>query len=441
MKNVFLLVFLFVFFKPISAQDGFQFKTNKSKVVIPIELINNLVFIPIKVNGVELNFLLDTGVDETILFSLEDKEDVRFYNAEKIKFRGLGNDDPVEGLKSSNNTLSLPGMTDNSHELYVVLDQDFNFSSQVGIPVNGIIGYQFFKNNLIEIDYDKKKVIVYKENKKLNKRIKKKFSNFDISIESHKPYLIAKVDIDEKTVPVKLLLDSGNSDAIWLFQNKSVEIKVSPKNFDDFLGKGLSGNIYGKRARISNLAIGSFNFEKPIVAFPDSSSIANSNFVKDRVGSIGGEIFKRFSVIFDYKNNKMFLKKGSDFNASFSYNMSGIELQHQGLQWVQETVQLQTVPGSLQFDGNGEKIRNDFKYKFTLKPVYSISNIRKDSPADLCGLKNDDVIISINKSQGYKFSLQQISELLKSEDGKWIEMEIERDSKIVKFKFQLKSML
>ena len=55
---------------PIFAQDGFQFAENVNKVTVPFKLINNLVFIPIKVNGIELNFLLDSGVEETILFSL-----------------------------------------------------------------------------------------------------------------------------------------------------------------------------------------------------------------------------------------------------------------------------------------------------------------------------------------------------------------------------------
>ncbi len=42
------------------AQSGFQFETHKDKVVIPFQLINNLIFIPIQVNGIELNFLLDS---------------------------------------------------------------------------------------------------------------------------------------------------------------------------------------------------------------------------------------------------------------------------------------------------------------------------------------------------------------------------------------------
>lgn len=441
MKNVFCLFFLFIFSTAIFAQDGFQFQTSKNKVVIPFQLINNLIFIPIKVNGVELNFLVDTGVDETILFSLEEKDEIRFSKIEKVKLRGLGVEESIEGLKSFNNNLSFHNFVDNNHELYIVLDQDFNFSSHIGIPVNGIIGYHFFKNNLVEINYDRKKITIYKENKKISKRIKNQFSEYPISIENHKPYLLASVEIDKKKIPVKLLLDSGNSDAVWLFKNKLVEIEVPANNFEDFLGRGFSGDIFGKRARISNFSIDKFNFDNPIAAFPDASSTENVSFVKDRVGSIGGEIFKRFSVIFDYKNNKIFLKKGHDFNLPFNYNMSGIEVQHQGLQWVQETVELHTAPGNEKYDINGEKIRSDFKYKFILKPVYSISNVRKDSPADLAGLKKEDVIISINKAKGYKYTLEQISSLLKSEDGKWIEIEIERDSEIKKFRFQLKSIL
>jgi hypothetical protein len=66
------LIFYFYLCPTISAQSDFRFK-KFNKVKIPFQLINNLVFIPINVNGVELTFLLDSGVKETILFSLEEK--------------------------------------------------------------------------------------------------------------------------------------------------------------------------------------------------------------------------------------------------------------------------------------------------------------------------------------------------------------------------------
>jgi hypothetical protein len=58
-------IYLPIFFVLFLPKKGFQFESGVNKISIPFKLINNLVFIPIKVNGVELNFLLDT---ETILF-------------------------------------------------------------------------------------------------------------------------------------------------------------------------------------------------------------------------------------------------------------------------------------------------------------------------------------------------------------------------------------
>jgi hypothetical protein len=438
-----LLILIIIIITPVFAQDEFVFDKNVDKISIPIKVINNLVFIPMKVNGVELNFLLDTGVEEIILFSLEDNPDVKFYNSEKINLRGLGSKEPIEGLKTTNNVLEIGGLKAVNELIYVILDESFNLSSQIGIPVNGIIGYQFFKDNLVSINYTKKKLVVSKNSEINRSKLLKRYEEIPITIEKHKPYLSGNVLMDDKDVPVKLLIDIGNSDSIWLFQNLSQDINVPSRNFDDFLGKGFSGDIEGKRARISKFTFDGYSFNSPIVAFPDSSSIKSVRMVQNRMGSVGGGILKRFSVVFDYKNEKLYLKKNSDFSEPFTYNKSGIEIQHHGLQWVQETVKLETVPISkgITFDSNGEKVKDNFKYKFNLKPIYEISNVRKNSPADLCGLKVGDIIISVNKSPVYSYSLQKINEMFKTEEDKWIYLEIERNSQVLKFAFQLQDIL
>lgn len=436
-KSVFFLLLITIM--PVFAQEGFVFNKGVEKVTIPIVLINNLVFIPIKVNGVELNFLLDTGVEETILFSLEDNPGVNFFNSEKISLRGLGSEESIEGLKTTNNILELDGVKAIHQLIYVILDQSFNLSSQIGIPVNGIIGYNFFRDNLIRIDYASKKAIVYKHNESNTKKIEKKFNKTSITIERFKPYLVGAVDMEKKKISVKMLIDTGNSDSVWLFQNFSSDIQVPSKNFSDFLGKGFSGDIEGKRARITGFSFDDYNFRLPIVAFPDSSSIKNVRLVKDRIGSVGGEILKRFSVIFDYKNQLLYLKKNSSFSEPFTYNRSGIEIRHNGIQWVKETVKMETVPlaSGVSFDSNGKNITNDFKYKFELKPIYEIANIRKNSVAAKCGLRVGDQIVSINKAPVYHYSLQKLNEMFKIEEDKWIYLEINRNDKILKFAFQL----
>ena len=422
------------------AQQDFTIADYRTKVSIPFKLINNLVFIPIKVNGIELNFLLDSGVEETILFSMEDKKEVSFNNVEKIRLRGLGSEAEIEGLKSTNNTLETHGLKSQNHMVYIILDQSFNLSSHIGIPVNGIIGYQFFKNNLVEVNYQKKKVIIHTNNEKNQKRIEKKFKAVPITIERAKPYIVANVVVDSVNIPAKLLIDIGNSDAFWVFEND--KIKLPKKNFPDFLGKGFSGDVEGHRAKIAKFSVDEFEFKNPIVAFPDSSSIKNVRMVPGRIGSVGGEILKRFTVILDYQDKVMFLKKNSKFSEPFTYNKSGITVQHNGLQWVQETVHLQTIQvSSSAIEVTSDKKDDNFRYKFSLKPVYEIVNIRKNSTAEKCGLKPGDIIVTINHNTPYKYTLQQINALLKSEEDIWITLEVERDSLLLKFRFRLEDEL
>ena len=437
-----LLLLLNLFLLPVFAQQGFQFEKEIKKVSVPFKLINNLIFVPIKVNGVELNFLLDTGVSETILFSLEEKKEVLFSNTEKILLKGLGNQIAVEGLKSKNNVLEFSSLKMPNHLLYIVLDPDFNLSSHIGIPVNGIVGYQFFRNNLVEINYRKKKIIVFKDIPKNRKKIERKFDAMAITVEKFKPYIKGTVTLEEHSIPVKLLVDIGNSDAVWLFQDRSKFIKVPRKSFDDYLGKGFSGDVIGKRAKIKKMTMYDFEFNNPIAAFPDSSSIKNVSMVPDRMGSVGGEIMKRFDLVFDYRNEQLFLKKNGNYSQPFSYNKSGVEIQHNGLQWVQETVPMEMVKTPrANSEVNVYSAKTEFKYKFQVKPLYEIANVRANSPAAIAGLLKGDIIIKINNNPTYKYSLQDIITLFRSDVDKWITLEIERKNEIRKFKFQLNDML
>ena len=74
----------------------------------------------------------------------EEKKEVHYFNTEKVFLRGLGSQEAVEGLKSTNNVLEFGSMKYRNHMFYIVLDPEFNLSSHIGIPVNGIIGFQFF---------------------------------------------------------------------------------------------------------------------------------------------------------------------------------------------------------------------------------------------------------------------------------------------------------
>ena len=439
MRKIYLFALLLTNFLYSFSQVGFQFKSNKNKITIPFQLINNLIIIPVELNSIKLNFLLDTGVEKTVLFSLEETDSVSFKNIEKIKIRGLGSGKSIDALLSKHNTFKVSDLSDYNHEIYMILDQDVNFSSQLGIPVHGIIGYAFFKDHFIDINYVRKNINVYKNVESFPVKKLKKFNPISITLELEKPYIEAFTTLNSKKINLKMLIDTGGSDALWLFENDS-GIQIPSKYFDDFLGTGFSGSIYGKRSRIENFKIGKYDFLFPTASFPDTLSLKSVSMVKGRNGSIGSEVLKRFNILFDYKNRKMYIKSNLNYKEPFNYNMCGIEIQHNGTQWVQEEENLRAKFVSEALPVTETEFKN-IKYQFKLKPIFEISEVRPNSPAEIAGILKGDTIVKINGIDAYRYKLQDISQIMQSEEDRWIVIEVQRKNKFLKFKFQLKKML
>ncbi len=418
----------------MNAQNSFEVQ-NAKKTVIPFKLINNLIFIPVNINGADLTFLLDTGVSETSIFSLENQE-LKLPNLEKMKFSGLGGATSIDGYRSDNNIARIgKDYVNYSLTLFIIVDQDFNISSHVGIPVNGIIGYHFFKNHPVLIDYSSKKITIYNDDNLFRKKIKN-FEEFDISIDKYKPYLFADVEMTNERKNSKLLIDLGNSDPIWLFPTLIKDFVYNRPNIDDYLGRGFNGDVYGKRSRIHNLYLGKFKFEKPLTAMPDEYSIQYVNLVENRKGSIGGDIMRRFTVVFDYNNKKLYLRKNRNYDDPFHFNMSGLDFKQDGMEWTKDMVNLPTKNKNNPSSGI-EVINNNLQYNFVLKPIFSIAGVRKDSPGAKAGLLKDDKLISINGKKTADMTLQKIMEMMKSDEGKTINMLIERKNKQMELSFTL----
>jgi hypothetical protein len=433
LKYFFWFVFLSIF---LNAQEQNSFELqNEKKTVIPFKLINNLIFIPVNVNGAELTFLLDTGVAETSIFSLENQE-LKLASLEKIKFSGLGGNASIDGFRSDNNIARIgKDFVNYTLTLFIIIDQDFNISSHVGIPVNGIMGYHFFKNHPVLIDYTSKKITIYNDKEVFKKKVKK-FDELPISIEKNKPYIFADIEMTREKKSSKLLIDLGNSDPIWLFPTLIKDFVYNRPNIDDFLGRGFNGDVYGKRSRIHNFYLGNYRFEKPLTAMPDEYSIQHVNLVENRKGSIGGDIMRRFTVGFDYTNKKLYLRKNRNFDDPFHFNMSGLDFRQDGMEWTKDMVNLPTKNNNNASSGI-EVINNSLQYNFVLKPIFSIAGVRKDSPADKAGLKKDDKLISINGKKTTDMTMEKIMEMMKSEQGKTINMVIQRKNQEIKLSFTL----
>lgn len=442
-KALFFALFFFCMINLSFSQSRFFVQNKKESTKIKFKLINNLIIIPVEINGVKLSFLLDTGVSKPIIFDFHDTTDsLKIKKIDKINLRGLGEGESIEAYRSSGNVLKVGDAVKLKQDIFAIYDIEFDFAPRLGIAVHGILGYDLFKDLVVEINYSKKFIKLTEFNDYTYKNCSK-CEQLNLEFYRNKPYVNAVSIIDKEEIPVKLLIDSGGSDALWLFEDELSGIKSSSKYFYDFIGYGLSGSIYGKRSKIEEFSLKSFKLNNANVAFPDSVYAIQAKTLKGRNGSLGGSILKRFNIIFNYKNATIMLKKNSFFKDKFRYNRSGIELAHNGLRLVKEIVENVARNDNKENNSqsiNGIKINMEARYSIVLKPAYEIVELRKDSPANRVGLNKGDIILSINGKQAHDYSLQKIVSMFYGNIGDKIKLKVERDGRELLFTFLLEDV-
>lgn len=439
-----LCIFLFISFNlSLFSQGSFELQNGISDK-IHFRLVNNLIVLPVTINGVPLSFLLDTGVSKPILFNFFNlKEELSIHETELILIQGLGNDEPIEALRSSNNTVIIGEAVNLNQDLFAIIDASINFVPSLGILVHGIIGYDIFKDFVVEINYSRKFIKLY--NPLLyNSKLSRKWRKLDVIFYNKKPIIEASVTVDKEAIPVNLLIDTGGSDALWIFEDSKQSLPIPENTFDDFLGKGLSGAIFGKRAVLQSFHLKDYQLNEVNVAFPDSSSIQKAKINTLRNGSLLGDVLHRFNWVFNYQSQWVAFKKNKFFNKPFKYNKSGIVMQYAGVRLVKTRPRIPNkTAGSSAGDSTQSSNTINFTstYKFEIVPELEISDIRPNSPADEAGLKAGDVVLSINNQSLSSLTLQKAIDQFYGADGKRIKMTIERQGVVLKYQFNLRDLL
>lgn len=433
---------LLIGFLPLNGNAQiYELPEGKKMERVPFELINNLVIIPLEINGAELTFILDTGVSKPILFNLYDQDSLQLNNVSEITINGLGEGEPIKALSSHGNSFKIKGIQNNNQQVYVVLDKEMNFSPALGIPVHGIIGYDLFKDFVVDINYSSH-IIKFIDPQHYTPKKGKKYETLPLLLHRNKAFVGGEVQLkDEPNIPVKLLVDTGSSDAIWLFRDADKGIGVPEKNYEDYLGRGLNGHIFGKRTRVKNLKIGSFILSDAKAAFPDMESFGDFQDLGDRNGSVGGEVLRRFNIVFNYPQRQITFRKNGNFKLPFQYNLSGLELQHNGMRYIAERIA--DAKGMVKEDsetfGNVQILMQNTT-RLSLVPEIIVSGIRAGSPAAEAGLREGDVILAVNGKSIHRYKLQEVLKMINDREGKRIKLLIERLDNDLIFSFKLKDV-
>lgn len=397
-----LLCIFLVFGFPAPAQGVFKFTEGRKKQKLRFELHRNLIIVEAKLNGKgPFNFLLDTGVNTSIITDAGIQDSVTFTKGRAVDIAGAGAGSDLHAYFASGLKVTLPGITSENLGFAVLSEDVLNLGSYVGIPVAGILGYDFFNSFLIEANFRKLTLILHPPGMQPKK---KNFEPLPIMLEENKPYVTTSIINDkQETVPVKLLLDTGAGYALSLECGSEKRVKLPGKTLRSQLGVGLAGVVNGHLGRISALQLGKYQIKQVLASFPDSADVQAKNRVT-RNGTLGLELLKRFTVIFDYPHRMLYLKQSLALHKPFEYDLCGLDL-------------VAVAP----------------EYR-----TFRVTGVHENSAAEAAGILPGDDLISLDLVPVSRYNLTQISRIFHSFPDRKILLILKRQGQLISTEITLK---
>lgn len=407
--TIFFAGFLFVSTLSFAQRPlGFVLEEGRRKVQIPFELRNNLIIVPVVLNGMlPLKFVVDTGVQTGILTQKAFSDILNLPYSKKYIIAGPGGEGFVEAYITNNVSLDLPGIHGTGHALLVLNEDYLELRNYLGTDVHGILGYELFSRFIVEINYEKKLLIV---SSPTNFKPKRRYKRVKITVEDTKPYITTDVVLaNGEVIRAKLMMDSGASHGLLLEPQSDPRITVPAKSVSSQIGRGIGGAIMGKVGRVRSLKVGEYVLEEPIANFPDPNSYMDSLKIGKtaRHGTIGGEILSRFNIVFNFSKEEILVKKNSSFKKRFYYNLSGLIVK--------------AIGSNLN--------------------TFEIQEVRDLSTAHRADIREGDLILSINGIAANTLDLNQVLGLLSTKPGKKINLQINREGQILRKTFRLEDAI
>ncbi|MEO9477193.1 MAG: aspartyl protease family protein [Cyclobacteriaceae bacterium] len=385
---------------------GFLMPKGVDRVEVPFEKFSNLIVIPVQINDVlTLKFIIDTGAESIILTEKLFAEMLGFDFVREINIHGPGIIDSVKAFVASNVNISLPGGISGNGLNLLVLERDYlELHKNLGEEVYGIIGYDLFSRFVISIDYDDGIMTLQRPSSYKPRRF---MEALPLQIEGTKPYVLSAFHQKDQADTLKLMVDTGASHAALLDVSTMDHIVMPDKLVATRLGRGLAGEIPGYIGRIDKCAIGNLKFDDVIISIPEEGAYIKAIKRGSRHGTIGGDILSRLNVVFDYPNEKLYIRKGRSYSDPFEYNMSGMTL-------ITEGSQLDSLV---------------------------VIEVLKKSPAHHAGIRVGDQVLKINGMNLNSATISEINALLRRKHGLKVKVVILRGDRKIKKRFKLKRLV
>ena len=390
-----------LFSKPSETAQPVQFAAGQNEAAFPFEPTGNHILVPVRVNGSEPAwFFFDSGADLSVLDAAWAKK-LGLASKGSMGISGTGEGSAQLGMLSDI-SLGLPGVNvPEKIAAAVPLTPLFSF---FGREVNGILGYDVISRFVVEIDYARHRMHLYDP---ANYHYSGHGTAIPFAFFGNKPLVHAKIAIGgQAPLEGEFTIDTG-AGMFVSFNSPFVDSHhLLSANFKtiDSPSAGIGGISHDLAGRLASLQIGPYTFPNPIASLSRDTKGSGAN--PNHSGNMGGELLRRFTVIFDYAHQVMYLEPNSQFNDPFDAGMSGLSL-------------ISAPP--------------DFS-------SFRVAFIVPDSPAAVAGMKAGDVVTAIDGKPVKEIALASTAKMFR-EEGRTYRFTVQRDGKTMDVSVKMRRMI
>jgi hypothetical protein len=303
--------------KPQEHLTDYSIAGGAGETSVPIDIIDNHIYLNVMLNGKgPYRFLFDTGglnvIDPAVAKEIGEQK--------SGSLQGSGVGEATEAFGFTKVRSLQFGAATMTGQPFAVIPVRGAIASTSGEPIDGLIGFEVLARFVTTFDYAHKHVIF---------RLP---AAAHVSPQAHAiPFVFGdrtpQVGCEIDGIVAVCAVDTGARDSITLlspFVAAHPNLTAAGTSETGVDGFGLGGPAFGKLTRLTSLQLGDLKIADLVA---DLSSQTKGAFANPyEAANVGGGVWRRFSVTFDYPHQMIYLEPNATFANRDSYERAGLFL-------------------------------------------------------------------------------------------------------------------